>query len=233
MAIDRSDEPEPAEPSRREAREEPVNEDRGALYTRLWEAADRQEFGVAMDRLRNEVQPKLREMVEETRDTVPGAALVGLEFELKGEERSWDKVDTMMRTRPEMSPVDAVARIPDGVRYTFQFDAQDYAQGHDQVCELYKQRGYELEYRWNAWEHAEYKGINTRWRSPDGDLFEVQFHTPESFAAKQATHGAYEQIRDPATGHAERTRLHSYQREVAGSVPIPEDVREIEDYEKG
>jgi hypothetical protein len=37
----------------------------------------------------------------------------------------------------------------------------------------------------NYWGDPEYKGINTRWITRQGQRFEVQFHTPESFHAKQ------------------------------------------------
>ena len=44
----------------------------------------------------------------------------------------------------------------------------------------------------------EYKGINTRWVTQEGQRFEVQFHTSESFHAKQnVTHDAYERLRNP------------------------------------
>ena len=39
-------------------------------------------------------------------------------------------------------------------------------------------------YSKNYWTHPEYKGVNTRWATPDGQRFEVQFHTPDSFHAK-------------------------------------------------
>jgi hypothetical protein len=52
----------------------------------------------------------------------------------------------------------------------------------------------------NHWADPEYKGINTRWITQQGQRFEVQFHTPESFHAKEIlTHKAYERIRDTTT----------------------------------
>ena len=44
-------------------------------------------------------------------------------------------------------------------------------------------------YSKNHWrDDPEYKGINTRWITPEGQRFEVQFHTAESFHAKQQSH---------------------------------------------
>ena len=45
--------------------------------------------------------------------------------------------------------------------------------------------GYEMCQSRNSWDDAEYKGINTRWVTEGGQRFEVQFHTPESFHARQ------------------------------------------------
>ena len=39
-------------------------------------------------------------------------------------------------------------------------------------------------YSKNYWADPEYKGINTRWLTAEGQRFEVQFHTPDSFHAK-------------------------------------------------
>ena len=45
--------------------------------------------------------------------------------------------------------------------------------------------GHEMYLSKNSWGSQEYKGINTRWVTQEGQRFEVQFHTPESFHAKQ------------------------------------------------
>jgi hypothetical protein len=85
----------------------------------------------------------------------------------------------------------------------------------------------------NSWDSSQYKGINTRWRTEDGQLFEVQIHTPESFEAKQLTHGAYERIRSPGTSKAERDELYEFQAEVAAKIPRPDQVTEIPNYREG
>jgi hypothetical protein len=87
-------------------------------------------------------------------------------------------------------------------------------------------------YARNSWADSQYKGINTRWRTPEGQLFEVQLHTPDSFRAKQLTHGAYERIRAPTTSDQERERLHAFQRQVCESIPVPAEVATILDYRK-
>ena len=69
--------------------------------------------------------------------------------------------------------------------------------------------------------------------TPEGQRFEVQFHTPDSFHAKQhVTHAAYERIRDRLTSDAERAELKSFQREISSRIGIPDGAPDIPDYEK-
>ncbi len=88
-------------------------------------------------------------------------------------------------------------------------------------------------YSKNWWTNPEYKGINTRWATPEGQRFEAQFHTPDSFHAKEyVTHLAYERIRDPTTSRAELRELHAFQREVPSWIQIPDGAADILDYKK-
>lgn len=49
-----------------------------------------------------------------------------------------------------------------------------------------KNKEYKLQAMTNTFrDGAPYKGINSTYLSPDGELFEMQFHTPESFDMKK------------------------------------------------
>jgi len=88
-------------------------------------------------------------------------------------------------------------------------------------------------YSKNWWTNPEYKGINTRWVTPDGQRFEVQFHTPDSFHAKHyVTHAAYERIRDPMISDRERMELRDFQREMSSAIRVPDGTADIHDYRK-
>lgn len=55
---------------------------------------------------------------------------------------------------------------------------------------------------------APYKGVNSQVMSPDGQVFELQFHTPQSFDVKQnVTHGLYERFRLLEDGDPEKAAL--------------------------
>jgi hypothetical protein len=179
--------------------------------------------------------------VQETEETVvtpamrrieaqdPNRSLVGLEFRLKGRERLSEKVAFDM-TKKGITPDEAFAGVKDAIRYTFQYREDVYTSCVYSDCNRLAAEGFELVERRNSWAKEEYKGINSRWRSPEiGQLFEVQFHTEASFEAKQETHWAYERLRSGIPAE-EQKRLDQFQRDVAARVPIPPSAPDIPDY---
>ena len=163
---------------------------------------------------------------------VPGARLVGLEHRLKGTERFKEKVSTELRAKPDRSIDQIGNNVPDAMRYTCQFSNQRYTDGYWDMCRQLQRGSYEIEFSRNSWDSLQYKGINTRWRHPAGYLIEVQFHTEESFSAKQFTHDAYERIRSSAPSDLEHAELYDFQSEVTSHVPVPAGAQAIPDYRK-
>jgi hypothetical protein len=187
--------------------------------------------GHALERIRP-IEEKVNATLHEIKEEVPGCDLVGLKFSLKGEERFKEKVSDEVRAKPDRSIAAISDNMPDAVRYTFQFDREDYVDGYWSTLGCMEQHGYEMDFSRNSWGSSQYNGINTRWWTPSGQLFEVQFHTPESFEAKQLTHEAYERIRSPGASDEERGELYEFQSGVSGSVPIPADSLTIPDHPK-
>jgi hypothetical protein len=167
------------------------------------------------------------------RQNTCGAWLEGFKHRLKSEDRLKEKVAAKLRDQPDSPPADVVRRIPDTIRYTFCLEPERYTAGYYDIKQRLEQHGYEMYYSENWWTNPEYKGINTRWLAPEGQRFEVQFHTPESFHAKHnVTHAAYEKIRDPKTSRAELRELHAFQREVSAQIAVPDGATDIRDYRK-
>jgi hypothetical protein len=159
--------------------------------------------------------------------------LVGFEHRFKESDRLKEKVADQLRSTPGLTPAQALALIPDAVRFTFRYPYESYATGVRKDIERLEARGFIQEERRNTWTSDQYKGINSRWREPEsGLLFEVQFHTRISFEAKELTHKAYERIRTGAED-PERAALKEFQRRVCAMIPIPPDTTEIEDYLRG
>jgi len=135
---------------------------------------------------------------------------------------------------PDRPIQDIIREIPDAVRYTFCFKLEDYASGYRETTDRMAKSGYVSIYSKNHWrDDPEYKGINTRWITEDGQRFEVQFHTAESLHAKQhVTHWAYERLRNPLTSANERQELRSFQQEVSSWIPVPEGATAIPDHNR-
>ncbi|MEP7022482.1 MAG: hypothetical protein ABJB47_01450 [Actinomycetota bacterium] len=179
-----------------------------------------------------EAAPQVTEIVQSAEADTFGARLVGLDHCIKGADRFKEKVADGLALKPERAVGRVTSAIPDALRYTFQFTGENYTSGYRAVCEKLQERGCEPVLSRNSWESPDYKGVNSRWRTESGLLFEVQFHTGESFEAKEVTHMAYERLRNPTTDKAETRDLEQYQRLVAGMIPIPERVDEINDIDR-
>jgi hypothetical protein len=118
------------------------------------------------------------------------------------------------------TPDEALAAIGDMVRYTFEYPADRYTECvRADIERLWREGHVELAFR-NCWPAPTWKGISTSWQeAATGQLFEVQFHTPESLAAREATYPAYQRLRDPATPDAERGAIMAALREVYAGEP--------------
>jgi hypothetical protein len=175
-----------------------------------------------------------RDVTEIGRENTCGGWLEGLKFARKGEERLKEKIADSLRIAPAKAPGEVVRDVPDAIRYSFCFESGNYTEGYSDIKERLQERGYRMIYSKSHWrDDPEYKGINTRWVTAEGQRFEVQFHTPESYHAKQeVTHKAYERIRNRLTGRDERRELEAFQREVCAWITAPGEVAGIQDYEE-
>jgi hypothetical protein len=186
----------------------------------------------ALDRVSG-TEHELTETLQGIEGEVPGTRLVGLEHRLKGMERFKEKIATELRAKPERSITEITGRMADAVRYTYQCDENNYAGAYQDICTQLEARGSELIVCRNYWNDTDYKGVNTRWLSKNGQIFEVQFHTADSFQTKQLTHSAYERLRTIAPTSAERPELESFQQTVTSHVRIPHGAEAITNYRRG
>jgi hypothetical protein len=179
-------------------------------------------------------EPPISDAVKKAEsENTSGGWLEGFSFRLKGAGRLMEKALEALESQPDSTPEEAISHIPDAIRYTFCFEQRGYVAGYWDVKDRLESSGYEMYQSKNSWADAEYKGINTRWVTPEGQRFEVQFHTRESFHAKhEVTHHAYERLRSTQTPRAERLELKAFQRDVSSWIPIPSKATEVADYRK-
>ncbi len=173
-----------------------------------------------------------KRMGETARDNASGAWLEGLEFRVKGEERLKQKIANLLDTgAPDATGKEIAQQIPDAIRYTFCADSENYKDTYWEIKGRLETCGYHMYYGENHWPDSLYKGINTRWTTRDGQRFEVQFHTPESFHAKQAiTHASYERLRSAVTTDGERRELRAFQHQVCSWITAPAGAADIPNY---
>jgi hypothetical protein len=175
---------------------------------------------------RSVVTPAMREI--EACD--PDRHLVGFDHRLKAPDRLKDKVAHDIEDKGRTTP-EALASVKDIIRYTFVYREEGYTDGVQVDIARMESAGFKQVERRNTWTDNQYRGINSRWRTPDGgQIFEVQFHTTMSFEAKQLTHGAYERSRDPTTDRAELRELRYLQIDICRQIPVPPGVTDIPDY---
>ncbi|WKU45697.1 hypothetical protein Q3V23_17465 [Streptomyces sp. VNUA116] len=173
----------------------------------------------------------------ETQSAARGGKLEGLQYSLKGLDSLRRKV--AVPTQRGASAEDVCAEVDDLNRYTLTFETDNYVQGAKETYERLREQGYEPLSESNTWQDPVYKGLNTTWQHTEREeRFELQFHTPESFAAKSENHELYELARggsfDQKNTKEQPNRSTAYyqasdllQNERYANVRIPEGVDEL------
>jgi hypothetical protein len=155
-------------------------------------------------------------------------------YALKDPARFREKLAERIERFPNADLNDLAAEIHDGVRYTFILDFDHYTDSVGIAQSELAEAGYDQIETKPGWHGEEYKGVNSQWEDPaSGIRFEVQFHTSESWNAKQITHETYEAIRSNKVSIKEVESLRAYQREVSATVRIPLGALDIPAYKKG
>jgi hypothetical protein len=147
-----------------------------------------------------------------------GGRMAGLEFRLK----SVDSLARKIETQPGRP-------INDALRYTMTFDDAAFTSSVRSTMESLDQQGYQLTKVWNQFKDGvAYKGVNATYQTPDGQLFELQFHTPVSLETKQVVnHPLYEQQRLLQRGDPQWNALNQQMIQNSNAVPIPVGARTI------
>jgi hypothetical protein len=199
---------------------------------RVLEAPENSRVEAECDRIAKREEDRISPAMRSIESQDPDRHLIGFEHRLKGRDRIKEKVYDRIKLLKN-PPEEAVSRVSDTVRYTFQYRESRYTQGVWTDIERLKDEGFELQKLKNYWADDQYRGINSTWIEPDTrQRFEVQFHTRISFEAKQLTHTSYERIRSKQADAFEELVLEAFQRKVAADVRVPPGADDIPDYRK-
>lgn len=141
-----------------------------------------------------EITQDLKAISEKT-----GVKMVGLEYRIKTKVSFLRKVDTESHNSLDFQAIDdTIIDTNDVIRYTYQAESEDLVGSYSKVINELDNKKYTKIKVKNTWtkKYIEYKGVNCTFRHPGGQKFEIQFHTPESFAIKNGKmHKLYEEYR--------------------------------------
>lgn len=159
------------------------------------------------------------------------AEMVGLENRFKREEsltrKLFDTANTNLQTLREVAEI-----INDALRYTFVLPFETYAREFQRTIKILESAGYQVPKSriWNAWKYIGkkrdkgYRGINITVISSKKQIFELQFHTAESFRLKTETHNLYKELRSRAVSEKREVELISEMKKSAVYLERPEGV---------
>lgn len=121
-----------------------------------------------------------------------GMDMAGVENRIKSRDSYLEKIQR------KYNPGCQGYEVKDILRYTYTAPAEELAEKVLIAMELYWKAGFHTVEIKNYWldRQSPYKGINTTLYSPYGQIFELQYHTPESFSIKNGKmHELYEKQR--------------------------------------
>ncbi len=151
--------------------------------------------------------------------------LHGLNYRIKGRASLERKIQTGMLN--EGLPADQI-EISDVLRYTVVIHDQPPGAHNHEVADILKRAdelGYPVREVKNYWPAGDtYSGVNSVLETPEGFLWELQFHTVGSLAAKDEGHHLYEAFRLPGTPVEKKREIFDQLVERWNWVQIPEGV---------
>lgn len=109
------------------------------------------------------------------------------------------------------------------------FESEGFTANVKNVMAQLETQGYKTTTLWSNFKSGvAYKGINSAVTTAEGDLFELQFHTPESFEMKQdINHSLYEQARVLEDDDSVKLQLDKQMISNSATVELPPGVQSI------
>ena len=140
--------------------------------------------------------------------------MLGLEYRLKSKDKTIEKIVTRKEAK-------SIRDLYDVVRYTVEVDVEEYYEKKENIITAMEAQGYKVIKEKDTWNLPGYKGVNIKMVNPDNSKFELQFHTKESFQAKEDAHKLYEKQRLPQTSKEEREFLEREMDKIFTKLKIP------------
>jgi hypothetical protein len=160
-----------------------------------------------------------------------GVQMAGLAFSVKTGSSVADKLKRKQGTE---SSEEAIKNMGDLIRYTQVSDAKDMAANVEKTIDELSKKGFTITKVENKYldPKSDYKGIHIDFISPEGQKFELQFHTAETLAVKEKMHKAYELERDVNSTSEIREAAKAEIKRIAAGMEWPLDVEKISNYQR-
>ncbi|UIA83798.1 hypothetical protein LU604_01350 [Erwinia tracheiphila] len=182
-----------------------------------------------------EMEPEVTHMLKRVAESHAGQ-LVGMDHQLKSVSSLKEKLKQQMALKNKTLE-DAVAGVNDALRYSVVLEPPDFTAGLRGVLASLDDQGHGRVKLNNlfAKHRPAFKAVNVTLRSPEGALWEIQFHTPDTFKLKEQFHNLYKRnhaLQLQGASLAEQQEVQAPARDAFRLVPSPPECDEIDDWEE-
>ncbi|OAX66932.1 type III secretion system effector protein [Xanthomonas translucens pv. arrhenatheri] len=181
------------------------------------------------------MEPKVTDML--SRVAAPhGGRLEGPQYQLKSHGSLLEKLERQMALKMQTLE-EAVAGMNDALRYSLVLEPQDFTAGLRGVLAALDDQGHARVKLINYFSRYRepFKAVNATLRSPEGALWEIQFHTPQTFQLKEQFHDIYKRsfaLKLGGASSADKRELQAPALAAFSRVASPPGCDEIEDWEE-
>ena len=153
--------------------------------------------------------------------------MAGIEYRVKSKDSYLTKI------RRKYDPAGNQYEVKDILRYTYTASVEELADKTLNAIDIHTKTGYNTVEVSNYWldKYNPYNGINSTLRAPNGQAFEVQYHTPESFEIKNGEmNKLYEKqrlIKDES--NKEYMELNDKMFELSDFMEVPPGIERVKD----
>lgn len=172
----------------------------------------------------------------DVRDAVKSttAKMYGLKNRLKTKQSLTRKIETNAYN-DDISLEESASKVKDSVRYTALSPDKDFTKNYFTIKKSLEDKGYTETRCKNYFDlynqgKVKHKSVQSVFESPDGQMFELQFHTPSSQNAKNKKVPLYEEARKPGIDNARLSEIEAKMNDLAKTVFTPPNVYSIKSH---
>ncbi|WP_328590138.1 XopAD/skwp family type III secretion system effector, partial [Pseudomonas amygdali] len=182
-----------------------------------------------------EMEPRVTHMLRRVAESHAGQ-LAGMDHQLKSVGSLKEKLKQQMAVKNKTLE-EAVAGVNDALRYSVVLDPQDFTAGLRGVLASLDDQGH-VRVKLNnlfAKHKPAFKAVNVTMRSPEGALWEIQFHTPDTFRLKEQFHDLYKHgyaLQLQGAPLTDQREVQAPAQDAFRLVPSPPECDDIDDWEE-